>query len=212
MIEGPATDARTTDETGEVKFEDLPPGEYTITATYEGTNDLVDLARSNLGSTDWALANARGDVPAGRNKCNSFVYDMATGAGYDVPLVPHTKLGGFGETVMLPPVAGQWASPKESIGKSTVVDFPEPGDIAAWSHSYSNASGHVAIVSYPEPSEAQKHDLKPDEDATVHLTMKRQTIGANELAVQEDTQKFWHYYNEGKTDEVKKILFRRLSK
>jgi RHS repeat-associated protein len=211
-VEGPAEEAALTDETGAVKFENMPPGKYTISAAYLGRHELVDLARSKLGSTDWAFKTARGDVPADRHKCNVFVYEMATEAGYNVPLVPHAKLGGFGKTVMLPPVAGQWASPTEPIGKSTVVDLPEPGDVAAWAHSFSDASGHVAIVSYPAPSDSQGYELKPDENASIRLTMRRQTVGAGYLAIEEDTTHFWHYYDEGRTEEIKRILFRRLNK
>ncbi len=211
-IQGPTPVTLTTGETGRVTVEGLLPGKYTISASYGGRNDLVDLARSKLGSTDWARAKAHGDIPADMNKCNVFVYDMATGAGYGVPKVPHEKFWGFGQTVMLPPLAGDWADSAKVIGKSTVVGLPEPGDVAAWAHSFSNASGHVAIVSYPAPSDPRERDLKPDEQASVRLTMRRQTVGASEFKIVEDTVHFWHYYDEGQTEEIDKILFRRLSK
>jgi hypothetical protein len=142
-----------------------------------------------------------------------FVYETTIGTGYSVTPKPHTKLWGWGTTVDLPPNAGDWASTSAPyFPKSTIVSTPEPGDIVAWSHDYSDATGHVAIVSYPAPSTPQSQGLAPGDDVSVDITMRRQVIGANELLVDEDTTHFWHYYDEGNSAETSKIVFRRLSK
>lgn len=114
-IAGPVDRTLTTDSGGFVKFVDLIPGKYSIESKYEKPNRLVELARSYNGKTDWAYAKERSLLPAGSNKCNQFVYEMTTGAGYVVPLKPHKKLYGFGAVVLLPPNAGDWALRSYSI-------------------------------------------------------------------------------------------------
>ncbi|MET0383420.1 MAG: carboxypeptidase regulatory-like domain-containing protein [Burkholderiaceae bacterium] len=212
-LTGPVTRTLATDAAGSAKFVDLPPGKYDVSARYDRPNALVDLAAGHVGDADWAVSKARAPFPEETNKCNLFVYEMATGAGYAVPQKPHVKLYGLGATVMLPPNAGSWASPTESIGTSMVVGSPEPGDIVAWSHpEYTDATGHVAIVSYPKPAAPRSKTLKPGEDGSLDMTLRRQVIGANQYTVDEDDHHFWHYYDEGNAKETGRIVFRRLSK
>jgi len=52
----------------------------------------------------------------------------------------------FGGDGTSPPTAGQWADPRYSIPGWKVVSSPRPGDVAAYAHNYSDATGHVAIV------------------------------------------------------------------
>lgn len=212
-IQGPVTRTLTTDASGAVQFIDLPPGPYQVTAKYDKPNVLVDRAEAVVGSTDWAVAKARSPFPEDTNKCNLLVYEMTTGAGYAVPPKAHTKLYGFGATVMLPPNAGDWASPTALTGTATVVASPEPGDVVAWSHpEYTDATGHVGIVGYPQPAAPQSKTLAPGDDASLGLTLRRQVIAANDATVDLDSYHFWHYYDEKNAKETSRIVFRRLSK
>ncbi len=77
------------------------------------------------------------------NKCNTFVGDMLSGTG-----VGPKRWLGFGEPIS----AGDWADPTKDIPHFPVVATPQPGDIVAVSHHYSDASGHVAIVKVPGKS------------------------------------------------------------
>lgn len=216
-IKGPVTQTLTTDVTGIVKFTDLPPGQYKITSSYFGKNALVDEAIAQNGSTDWALAKERQatgvqSFPSGANKCNLFVYEMVTGAGYSVPTKPHKQkvFGVTVNTVQIPPNAGDWATSGGAVG--TVVKTPEPGDVIAWSHNYSNATGHCGIVSYPEDSRPATKTLAAGDDAAETVTMRRKTVSAHSNDVSDDDQTFWHYYDEGNAKETGNITFRRLNK
>ncbi len=136
---------------------------------------------------------------------------MATGAGFAIPQKAHTKLHGLGSTVMLPPNAGDWASATKLIGSATVVATPEPGDIVAWAHpEYSDATGHVGIVAYPQPTAPQQKTLASGESGGLSITLQRTVIAANEDTVDQDTYHFWHYYDEGNAKETGLIVFRRL--
>lgn len=198
-----------TDASGSAVFPDLPPGDYTISTVYTSEHKLVKRAMAEEGSVEWSFANRRGPLPSGANKCNLFVYEMLTSAGYVVPQKPHTKLLGLGATVMLPPNAGDWASSSSTVVKFPVVSLPEPGDIIAWSHAYGDATGHVGIVTYPRPDKPQAKALAYGDDAAVDLTMSRRSISEHGDGVREDTHTFWHYYNEGNATETANILFRR---
>ena len=212
-IQGPVTRSLNTDASGNVKFTGLPPGQYLITATYDKPNALVDRAAGRVGSADWAFAAKRSPFPDDTNKCNLFVYEMTTGAGYAVPQKPHVKLYGYGATVMLPPNAGDWASPSYPIGSSVVVSDPQPGDVVAWSNPlYTDATGHVGIVAYPLPATPQSKTLAPGDDASLGLTLRRQVIAANDATVDMDSTHFWHFYDEKNVKEIGRIVFRRLSK
>ena len=216
-VKGPVTQAQSTDSAGVAKFVDLPAGTYAITASYTETNALVDLAKSKVGSTDWAYSKERqvgslGKFPAGSNKCNLFVYEMVTGAGYSVPTKIHTRRLHMG-SYQIPPNAGDWASPTGSVGTSEVIASPEPGDVVAWSHpEWTDATGHVAIISYPEDAKQQSKNLAPGDNVAIDLQMRRRVIGANQFTVDEDDHHFWHYYDENNTAETALILFRRLNK
>lgn len=116
----------------------------------------------------------------------------------------------FPNTMILPN-AGDWAS-SAPVGKATAVDLPEPGDIVAWSHAYAHATGHVAIVSYPEPSDPTSVTLGAGEVGRIDVTMRRQVVEAGDDKVNESREKFWHFYDESNTKEVNRIFFHRLSK
>lgn len=209
-ITGPVNRTLVTDASGRVVFPELPPGSYAVTADYTAKNPLVEHARSFSGNDNWAYDKARPPFPRDTNKCNLFVYEMMTGAGYVVPQKPHKKLYGLGPTVMLPPNAGDWASPSNTLlAKFPVVPSPEPGDIIAWSHAYSDATGHVGIVTYPLSSTPKTASLASGDSATVDLRMLRQSISESGNGVLEDTHTFWHYYDENNQREMGNIIFRR---
>lgn len=211
-LKGPYKKTIKTDAAGIAQFANLPPGNYEVTAEYDNPNTLVDRARSHVGSTLWAVANARAPLPKGANKCNLFVFEMVTGAGYTVPQKPHKKLYGIGATVMLPPNAGDWANASSPYIPFGTTAAPEPGDIAAWRHDYSDATGHVAIVSYPLPSTPQAKAITAGISASITITMRRQVIGANDATVDEDDKHFWHYYDEVNMAEIGNIIYRRPKK
>ncbi len=216
-IVGATTKTLPANGSGVANFGDLQPGPYAVFATYDQHNKLVDMAKSTVGSTHWAVAVSRqapgvDEFPEGTNKCNCWVYEMLTDSGYSVPTKSHTKKWGFGSTVQLPLNAGDWASPTMDIAIATIVFPPEPGDIIAWSHpEYSDATGHVGIVSYPKPSSVENIQLSAGETGSVVLKMRRQVISAHSDSVVEDSREtFWHYFDKNDTKEIGRILFRRL--
>ena len=137
-------------ELGGGKFEDgarsAAMGYLFNAAAHATQQKIAQAARSHLGSTDWNYDVAKGNFPKGTNKCNLFVYDVAIEAGADVPLVNGGgPFGIFGREY--PPTAEQWAEPNFKIEGWKVVSTPQAGDIAALQINYSDATGHVAIVS-----------------------------------------------------------------
>ena len=109
----------------------------------DGTRQrIADAARKHLGSTDWAFDKRKGNFPSGTNKCNKFVYDATREAG-----APAVVIGKDGRPRA--PLAGEWADPKTAISGWRVLgpnETPQPGDVAAWPHHYSDATGHSGIV------------------------------------------------------------------
>jgi hypothetical protein len=180
-----------------------------VVAEYKGTHPLVELARAQNGKTDWAWANARAPYPRKTNKCNQFMYEMVTDAGYAVPPRPYKSWKGLGPIEQLPPLAGDWADASKSMGSSTIVTLPEPGDVIAWSHAYADASGHVGIVTYPLADRTYVQELGDGDDVGLTVEMRRQSISAHELEVGEGPYTFWHYYDEGNSAETSQIVFRR---
>jgi len=213
-ISGPATKSLTTDATGIAKFTDLPPGQYEITSRYVGTNKLADHARLQIGSTDWARATAHPPFPRNTWKCNLFVFDVTTEAGFPVPQKPHEqkKFGITFGTVMLPPNAEDWANSSSTLITYPTVATPEPGDVVAYANpAYTAATGHVGIVSYPKNGTPETKTLSPGDNGNVKQIMRRQSVSAGGVSIDEDDQIFWHYYDEGNTVETSRILFRRMS-
>ncbi len=101
---------------------------------------MVNDALKKVGSDNWAYGKKRGKFEKNTNKCNLFVEEMLLDNGYTVPRM-NGILNNYG------PVAGQWGNPLVDIPGYSVVTSPQPGDIVAEAHNYSNATGHVGIVS-----------------------------------------------------------------
>jgi RHS repeat-associated protein len=78
-----------------------------------------------------------------KNKCNLFISDVLKEANVRPP-ERDSKWLFFGGG---PITAGTWADKTKDIPGFDIVDQHQPGDIAAISYNYSDATGHVAIVS-----------------------------------------------------------------
>jgi len=102
-------------------------------------NRIATIAEKYIGSTKWNLDVSIDNFDIGDNKCNKFVYDVLEESGVS----PGTPNGIFGTS---PPSAGQWADPNFDIPGWKVVSDPKRGDVVAYSYNYSDATGHVAIV------------------------------------------------------------------
>jgi len=124
-----------------------------------------DAAHGALGSRKYAQAASlrlyplgplfRGADPTavppyeGENKCNAFVYQMATAGGVYVPLIH----GRFIDTNA--PVAYDWWDPSTAIDKWVRLrddEFPQPGFVVAGPDAASNGTtirfGHSGILDY----------------------------------------------------------------
>ncbi len=106
-------------------------------------------ARKQIGSKAWAFDADRPPYPPNTNKCNLFVYEALNNSGKPVAMNERFSFRRLGN-VQYPPLAGQWADPDAEIPGWKVVTEPKPGDVAAIRQNYSDASGHVAIVSGDE--------------------------------------------------------------
>lgn len=183
-ITGPSNAQKTVNAQGVAEFLDIPAGGYHVEARLDSGSPLVDWARTKIGSGDWAYRSARPPYPEGTNKCNLYVYEMANDVGYVVPRRERFSFRKF-ETVWYPPLAGHWADAQEAIGNWHMVNDPRPGDVISEAINYSDATGHVGIVSYPEPS-GQSVELPPGQHATVVLFLGRRTVSAAALLVVEN--------------------------
>lgn len=110
----------------------------------EAVDNILPVIRGHIGSTEWAYTADR-PPGANTNKCNQYVYEALNEAGAAVPMMQRRRFGI--RRPDHPPLAGQWADSSVSISGWEVVSTPQPGDIAAEAIEYSDASGHVGIVS-----------------------------------------------------------------
>jgi RHS repeat-associated protein len=108
--------------------------------------DIVNIARGYIGSTIWAYDNSKDGIGKGKNKCNQFVGDVLNEAGIGFPNDIYGWIHSEGEVGRYPN-AGEWANPYFTIPGWEIVYDPQPGDIAAIATNYSDATGHVGIVS-----------------------------------------------------------------
>ncbi|MEM0571856.1 RHS repeat-associated core domain-containing protein, partial [Salmonella enterica] len=77
------------------------------------------------------------------NKCNLFVSDVLKKADVKPPERDKKWLFFGGGPI----TAGTWADTTKDIPGFEIVNQPRPGDVVAISYDYSDATGHVAIVS-----------------------------------------------------------------
>ena len=105
------------------------------------TDQIAKVARSKVGSEEWLYSKEKGNFGKNTNKCNQFVYDVMIEAGVSPPpTVPRYVI------FSRPPTAGEWADSSTTITGWTVVTEPQPGDVVAEAHNYSDATGHCGIV------------------------------------------------------------------
>lgn len=109
---------------------------------------IVSEARKYVDSSAWAHWADRPPYPAGTNKCNLFVYEVLKSAGTPVPMRVRWSWRNLGN-VSYPPLARQWADPDQVIPGWVIVKDPQPGDVAAMRINYTDATGHVGIVTGP---------------------------------------------------------------
>lgn len=117
----------------------LNHGVHMVESVIEIRRNIAMIAEGYGGSKDWNYENSFDNFDENTNKCNKFVYDVTTEAGAS----PGTPNGFLGNS---PPTAGQWADPKYSIKGWKIVSKPQRGDVVAYAHNYSDATGHVAII------------------------------------------------------------------
>jgi hypothetical protein len=185
-IEGPVSSQAITDDQGIAEFPDIPSGGYVIEASLNSGYPLADAARRHIGSMDWEYASSRPPYPAGANKCNLFVYETAKGAGYSVPKRTRRSLRQWLKEVWYPPLAGEWATPDTDIGNWKMVDDPQPGDVIAERiEDYDDATGHMGIISYPDPSGGSVR-LSAGAHETSRIFLGRKTVSAAEYSVKEN--------------------------
>lgn len=175
-IDGPTAASAATDEFGQAHFMSIPPGDYSIEASYDSGHPLAILAKSKVGSTSWAYNSARPPYPSGANKCNLFVYEMANGASATVPKRERFSWS-RGAWVWYPPLAGEWADPGTAVGTWAAVKDPRPGDVIAEAHDYADATGHVGILGDPDPIGVSQ-SVPPGVHEQVSLDLQRVTISA----------------------------------
>ena len=124
----------------------------TIEVKHESAiNQIIPVAKKYIGSSTWAYSANKPPYGPKTNKCNLFVYDVLNQAGASVQMKKRDR-GWFKgifvkRYVNYPPLAGQWANSSVSIPGWIVVKTPQIGDVAAEAIQYSNATGHVGIVS-----------------------------------------------------------------
>jgi LysM repeat protein len=195
-LEGPTPKTDTPNKSGIVKFTDLDPGAYEIVVTYDKKHPLVEEALKHVGSTAWAVNADRDPYPSGANKCNLFQYEIANDAGFGVPQRTRFSLRRL-SNVWYPPLAGEWADDSKSLGSWSPVSEPEaePGDSVAMAIPYSDATGHVGIVSYPE-SGSKKRTLGAGEQAQEEVLLKRRAISAGSSNVVNNDY-FWRSGRKG---------------
>lgn len=93
---------------------------------------IAQTALKYEGSYAWAYDVKKDNFPKNSYKCNKFVYDVLSENGVEPP-------GKW------PPVASDWAGNGYIKGWEKVSQ-PNVGDIVAGAYNYSDASGHVVIV------------------------------------------------------------------
>ncbi len=101
--------------------------------------DVAATAAGYTGSRDWSFYKPKGRFDQDTNKCNLFVEDVLLENGSNVPDM-NGRFSFNGAT------AGQWGDPNVDIPGYPVVTNPKPGDIIAIPFNYSDATGHVGIV------------------------------------------------------------------
>ena len=200
-VTGPETRERKT-TTGRIVFDDLPCGAYMVSAIFTGTDPLVERARREVGSTRWNYApeitslDGTISMDGNTNKCNFFVYDMIQQVHGSAPTYTYARRFTFGLwTRTVPDLAGSWAEHDNSTSDKTEgwrnitykgarAEAVRPGSILGISATYSDATGHVGIISYPAPATIRARVAGARH--TVAMIMQGRTISADGRSVVEN--------------------------
>ena len=120
------------------------------------------VARSYEGNTQWAYDKEKKPIPEGYWKCNQFVYDVLVEVGAIKKIKPGQKL---------PQAKDHFTNTPRLNGTYKVQDGSvKLGDVVAGKYDYSDATGHVEIVSYVYPKWKE-------------ITGNLESIGAHEKSV-----------------------------
>lgn len=124
------------------------------TRQFPASGQIAPTALKEEGSDAWSYEKAKPPYGEGTNKCNLFIFQMANAAGAVVPLIRRKR--GAVKSFLVgddfhPPLAKQWADPGFDIPGWQVVSHPQPGDVVAEMHDYSDATGHAGIVTFVAP-------------------------------------------------------------
>ncbi len=169
VVSGPVSRTEIT-ETGSHTFRDLPCGAYSVGVAVHRGNALVDRALTHVGQTRWAYANEITSLdggislPRNTNKCNFFVYDMIQQVHGSAPTYTYGRGGSWSPIrKTVPALAGSWAETDDPASDNTPGwrsinfrppgrDAVPPGAILAIAARYADATGHVGIITYPDPA------------------------------------------------------------
>lgn len=179
---------------GEVIFQDVPCGIYTVEAEYLGKSKLVENAMKEVARTRWSHPSSttsldgKVSLSANTNKCSFFVYDMIQKTYGSSPTCSYWSKSNFPRNTV-PALAKHWAEHKNSYfgdeteGWHNIVFKNEsrpvkPGSILAISATYADATGHVGIVSYPKNGIAGAFVQRSGPVLPVPVLMQGQTISA----------------------------------
>lgn len=117
---------------------------------------IVECARAKIGSQDWSPDVKRGSFESGEPKCNLFVAEVLTEAGFNVPLINHAgpmKMIFHLNLAKRPPTAKQWydgeCSNTELIQN---LDNSLPGDVITDSSHMDIISGKQKTISASFPA------------------------------------------------------------
>lgn len=119
--------------------------------------DILERAKSYLGSGAWAFDSEKDDFGKGKYKCNKFVHDVVEECGGKVPEI------GEDARTSHKPLANQWGNRALKIEGFEVVENPRPGDIVAAHRRGEVDHGHVGIVSSKGKYISARKDYVVDE-------------------------------------------------
>ena len=97
--------------------------------------DIAQTALKYQGSLEWVYGAKKGNFGKNTYKCNKFVQDVLTENDAE-------------PSGTWPPLASRWAKGNVEGFKDVTDGKPNVGDVIAGAYSYSDASGHVVIVTY----------------------------------------------------------------
>jgi len=127
-------------------------------------DDIAAKALALVGSKDYLLAEAAGNYPKNKNKCNKLPADVIERSTGKRPSVPKGGLqGSLGIT--RDPTAHEWADPNVKItgwSEPRPVSEARPGDVIAQQHNKDGPWGHVGVVAAPGQTVSVNSAVQPE--------------------------------------------------